>query len=229
MKYWYQKGFTIVEISIVLAVVSVLALITVAANNKVQNQAYDRSQKAKIVAIAAIFERYYDKYGEYPTGCSMSTSDLGCAANQSKVTTTAAAIYSNTSTASIATMPGMEDATSVLKSPNSPPLNGTYSNYGIFYWGQLGQYPNLGCGSGCSSGAGISGSNGSGMKCNSTDNIFKMAGDTPDSYSSFTLAYNSKDDGTWHIYQGKYGQRLKLNTSGYITAGTTIGKCVFET
>lgn len=227
MKHKRIRGFTLVEVAVVVAVIAILASLSILAFNKVQAQAYDASQRTLIIAIMTTFDKYYDKYGEYPTGCSLSTVASGCRANQSTVTTTSTAIYSNTTSSTIASMPGLESLGTVLGNTSTTPINGTYLTYGVYYWGQLGQYPNAGCGTGCSSGVSIT-SPGGGMACNSTDTIYKIAGDTPSSYSSYTLAYHSKEDGRWHIYQGKYGQRLKFIPGNYITAGTAIGKCVFE-
>lgn len=79
MKCWYQKGFTIVEISIVLAVVSVLALITIIANNQVQLQARDKKRQSDMQVLQTLLEDYYKKNGDYPTGfCLTSSYWTGC-------------------------------------------------------------------------------------------------------------------------------------------------------
>lgn len=86
MKSGRLKGFTIVEISIVIAVVSILAIITVFANNQVQLQARDKKRQSDMQVLQVSLENYYSKNGDYPTGfCLTSSYWTGCDAFNNNV------------------------------------------------------------------------------------------------------------------------------------------------
>ena len=76
---WSQKGFTIVELLIVIVVIAILAAITVVAYNGIQQRARDSQRKNDIATIVKAAEVYYIDNGEYPysycaSGCSINTS-----------------------------------------------------------------------------------------------------------------------------------------------------------
>lgn len=83
-----RKGFTIVELLIVIVVIAILAAITIVAYNGVQARARDAQRKEDIATIAKAFELYYAQNGTYPV-TSGSTSING------SWTTTADASWSN--------------------------------------------------------------------------------------------------------------------------------------
>lgn len=68
-----RAGFTIVELLIVIVVIAILAAITVAAYNGIQNRARDSQRESDINAIAKGLELHYIDKGYYPLG-SGSTS-----------------------------------------------------------------------------------------------------------------------------------------------------------
>ena len=51
MKHKRIRGFTLVEVAVVVAVIAILASLSILAFNKVQAQAYDASQRTLIIAI----------------------------------------------------------------------------------------------------------------------------------------------------------------------------------
>lgn len=61
-----QKGFTIVELLIVIVVIGILAAITIVAYNGIQQRARDSQRKTDIVALTKALELYYIDKGEYP-------------------------------------------------------------------------------------------------------------------------------------------------------------------
>lgn len=69
-----SKGFTIVELLIVIVVIGILAAITVVAFTGVQNRANDTTVKSDIRGIAKQLELYKADNGVYPAGTTqMST------------------------------------------------------------------------------------------------------------------------------------------------------------
>ena len=81
-----QRGFTIVELLIVIVVIAILAAITVVAFNGVQARSRDNARIAKITGIAKAIELYYVDNGRYPpildgqsweTTCGSQTENWG--------------------------------------------------------------------------------------------------------------------------------------------------------
>ena len=61
-----RRGFTIVELLIVIVVIGVLAAISIAAYNSVQSKARDSSRIAKLDQLVKGIELYYAQNGYYP-------------------------------------------------------------------------------------------------------------------------------------------------------------------
>jgi prepilin-type N-terminal cleavage/methylation domain-containing protein len=72
------KGFTIVELLIVIVVIAILAAITIVAFNGIQTRARDSSRESSVVALQKALELYNAENDMYPTftGC---TDNSGCA------------------------------------------------------------------------------------------------------------------------------------------------------
>lgn len=65
-----QKGFTIVELLIVIVVIAILATISIVAYNGVQQRARDSQRKSDLAAIAKALELYRVDNGHYPPAAS---------------------------------------------------------------------------------------------------------------------------------------------------------------
>ncbi len=82
-----KKGFTLLELLIVIAIIGVLASIVMASLNSARVKARDSKRLSDIRQIKVALELYYDVYGYYPdcagndvcstTGYSASLSSLG--------------------------------------------------------------------------------------------------------------------------------------------------------
>ncbi len=70
-----KRGFTIIELLVVISVIGILATITLVGFNRYQADSRDSQRLSKATIISEALEKYYDKNGEYP-GCSALT-DVG--------------------------------------------------------------------------------------------------------------------------------------------------------
>ena len=68
-----QKGFTIVELLIVIVIIGILAAITIVAFNGTQQRGRDAQRKSDVAAITKALELYYIDKGEYPAGNGSTT------------------------------------------------------------------------------------------------------------------------------------------------------------
>lgn len=76
VNYTKQKGFTIVELLIVVVVIAILAAITIVAYNGIQNRAKDSAAQAAATQTARKLAIYYTTHGDtYPP--SLTDSELG--------------------------------------------------------------------------------------------------------------------------------------------------------
>lgn len=76
-----RKGFTLIELMIVIAIIAVLSIIVVTIFNGLQKGARDARRMADIRAIRNALEIYYQKNGKYPyvdTGDSAHPSIYSC-------------------------------------------------------------------------------------------------------------------------------------------------------
>lgn len=72
-----DRGFTIVELLIVIVVIAILAAITIVAYNGVQNRARDTNNKTDAVSLVKVAEAVNADTGAYPSaGGTPSTANL---------------------------------------------------------------------------------------------------------------------------------------------------------
>ncbi len=63
----FNKGFTLVELMIVITVIAILATIAVVSFTRVQKQARDTKRKGDLRALATGLQAYYTEKQAYPT------------------------------------------------------------------------------------------------------------------------------------------------------------------
>jgi prepilin-type N-terminal cleavage/methylation domain-containing protein len=83
-----QKGFTIVELIVVISVIAILASITIVAYNGVQKRAQDASIETDLKNISAAISRYRAVKGTYPT----TTTEIGDMGNTSTTGVSSASV-----------------------------------------------------------------------------------------------------------------------------------------
>ena len=76
-----NKGFTIVELLIIIVVIAILASITIVAYNGIQARAKDSQRLADIAAISKALELYKIQNGQYPAAVGNSTGGWEVSSN----------------------------------------------------------------------------------------------------------------------------------------------------
>jgi type IV pilus assembly protein PilA len=69
-----QKGFTIVELLIVIVVIGILAALVITTFTGIQQRARNTERETDIKALHSQFEAYYAQFGDYPTGTEANTA-----------------------------------------------------------------------------------------------------------------------------------------------------------
>ena len=65
-----RRGFTIIEILVVIAIVAVLSAVATIGYGKVAAQMRDKQREAHVATILSLLENYYKNFNEYPPACS---------------------------------------------------------------------------------------------------------------------------------------------------------------
>lgn len=68
-----QKGFTIVELLIVIVVIGILATLVIVTFTGIQQKGRNTQRQTDIKALNGYVESFYAEYGFYPTGVDMQT------------------------------------------------------------------------------------------------------------------------------------------------------------
>lgn len=75
-----QKGFTIVELLIVIVVIGILAALVITTYNGIQQKGRNTERQTDLKAIQGQLEAYYAQNGRYPTSGAQASATLGLGA-----------------------------------------------------------------------------------------------------------------------------------------------------
>lgn len=75
MKSIKLRGFTLVEMLVVIVVISILASLSLVAYQQFNSTANDTSRKTQVTAIAKALDKYYQANGSYPSCSSMTAAN----------------------------------------------------------------------------------------------------------------------------------------------------------
>ena len=119
-KYTLTKGFTIVELLIVIVVIAVLAAITIVAYNGIQSSARNTQQISTAKAYLTAFEAYRAKNGTYPAGAGTNRICLGI--DVAACTTATSSWYRDTTLETnlrtvVSTLPVANPSITIVSSP----------------------------------------------------------------------------------------------------------------
>lgn len=74
----FHRGFTLVETAIVIAIVGVLASLTLVVYNNVQKQSRDSKRTNDMKILSSALEKYHERNGEYPMPPECNSSITSC-------------------------------------------------------------------------------------------------------------------------------------------------------
>lgn len=125
-KYPRQRGFTIVELLIVIVVIAILAAITIVAYNGIQNRAADTAIKSDLRNIANKLAVFNVDNSRYPTAAQLDSLDFKLAnANYAISPTTVMNFtycYDNISTPTVYAIVAMSKSGNIFYIDSSSPI-----------------------------------------------------------------------------------------------------------
>lgn len=202
----HQRGFTLVEIVIVIAIIGILSLIGGLTYNQTQKQARDNKRQSDMTMLQNELEKFYEKNGVYPPGCPADD----CTSWFHTDNTSSTQIRANSTLGTIQSiLPGVGDR---FADPNasstSPFLNQAVQQNEYFYLGGT-----INTRTAASS---LSYATPSPQVCT------MQSGLDPGSAGSYVAGYYSELEGKWKLFAGKHGDQMT------VTGGTVADGCVIN-
>lgn len=223
MKYRRQRGFTLIEVAVVIAVVAILVAIVVISFNTVQVQSRDQKRESDMRSLITLLEAYYDERGTYPTDGYLQTASQTGQVFYGQITTSDDVISSSTTVAQLRTMlgQGLSDSFGDPRRPSPNALfrhvpNAVDANSPRYFY-------NGGAVSIYSSGTltlnmsmSFTGKSGGTFTCS------VRFVDSPAKEMSYLLGYYVETTDNWIYYHGRRGGKLSFNVSGDATCASRV-------
>lgn len=130
----YIKGFTIIELLVVIVVISIIMSVGIIAYTKVQAGTRNDERNAQMTILINELEKFYDAKGEYPPGCP----DTSCPNVMHTANTSSAALTTTTTLTTLQSiLPGTKGDFGDPQSPNRtyPFKNRQLAEQKYYYFG----------------------------------------------------------------------------------------------
>lgn len=103
----YQKAFTLIEVTVTIVIISIIATISIVGYTSIQRETRDSSRSSKTTVVSEALERYYAKNNEYPGVASIAGKDIATVKQKLNILSDDALVFplASNSTSSISTTP----------------------------------------------------------------------------------------------------------------------------
>lgn len=129
-----RKGFTIVELVVIIIVISIISSLAMISYSQIQRESRNEQRITHIAILMNELEKFYDRHGEYPPGCP----DTTCTSSMHLTNTSSAALTSTTSLTTLQSiLPDIRDDFGDPQSTNvtMPFKNRTIAETKYYYFG----------------------------------------------------------------------------------------------
>lgn len=75
--YWYENGYTLIEILLVISIITLLSSVVLSSYKTVKLSSRDATRKVNATQVSKALELHYFSEGKYPSGTFYSGWDLG--------------------------------------------------------------------------------------------------------------------------------------------------------
>lgn len=216
MKRRRVHGFTVVELAVMIAVIGILAAITIVVYGRAQIDARDAKRANDARIIDAALNKYYDANGMYPSGCG-GTSCTGLPAQMTAPNTDIISTMTTSSQLSAILGSNTVQVNDPTNTTNTPFIGTTYSisnsTPGYVYRGA--QTLSSGYSSYTHPLIELT-EQGSSRKCSLSVTVVNTP---PLDTSAYLFAYYEEGSKTWQIKFGDKGKKPHINS------GATAGFC----
>lgn len=200
-----SRGFTIVEIAVVITIIATLVTIVSVVFATVQKQARDTKRQTDMRVLGASLEKYYDANGEYPSSCPQNEYNSGTGECASRplgifIPSNNTPINQTTTYATLKTI--LKTDASSIKDPFAASTNpfgiwGDLASSGNFYYLYIGDMTNSNAGT-------VTNVQPFQMNINGVSCTYQVTVDGG-KQTSYVLAYYNETDGKIHLAPGRRG------------------------